>query len=323
MVLHSSAIWRSWTSLGRRAYSHQRAMNVFDRQTKLRQKTVSANNADVEVYDYLKEEVGFRVADRIFDIKRHFPKILDLGCGRGYVSRHISDDSVGHVTMCDMSAMHLDQAHAPQTVPFTKKVADEESLDFPDESMDLVVSSLSLHWVNDLPGVFQKIQKILRPDGVFLGAMWGGDTLFELRSSLQAAETERKGGVSPHISPFVTVQDIGSLMNRAGFTMLTIDTEDIKVGYPSMLHLIQDLKGMGENNAAWSRPLRLSKDVLVAANAIYQTLYGQEDGTVPATFHVVYMIGWKPHSSQPKPLERGTGDVSLKHLYRIDQVLPK
>nr|CAG4644120.1 EOG090X09JT [Lepidurus arcticus] len=303
-------------------------MNVFDRQTKQKQKNVAAKSPEVEVYDYLKEEIGFRLADRIFDIKKHFPNALDLGCSRGYVSRHITDDCIGHIVMCDTSKEYLEQATPPQIVPFTKKCLDEELLDFPNESMDLVVSSLSLHWINDLPAVFQKIQQILRPDGVFLGAMFGGDTLFELRSSLQAAEMERKGGVSPHISPFVTVQDIGSLMNRAGFNMLTIASD------LALLHLFVLLsyvcligyrryQRMGENNAAWNRPLRLHKDVLTAASAVYQTMYGHEDGTIPATFHILNMIGWKPHSSQPKPLERGAGDVSLKDLYRIDQIVPK
>jgi hypothetical protein len=110
-----------------------------------------------------------------------------------------------------------------------------------------------MHWVNDLPGAFSQIISCLKNDGVFIGAVFGGDTLYELRSSLQLAELERHGGIAPHISPFTEIRDIGSLLTRAGFTMLTVDTDEIVVGYPSMFELMWDLKGMGENNAAYNR----------------------------------------------------------------------
>lgn len=114
---------------------------------------------------------------------------------------------------------------------------------FDENSLDMVISNLSLHWVNDLPGCFRSIIKSLRPDGVFLASIFGGDTLFELRSSLQLAEMERKGGLSAHISPFAQVQDIGALLHQAGFKMLTIDTDELVIGYPSMFELMYDLKG--------------------------------------------------------------------------------
>lgn len=107
----------------------------------------------------------------------------------------------------------------------------------------MVISNLSLHWVNDLPGCFKTIMKSLKPDGVFIASFFGGDTLFELRSSLQLAELERKGGLSAHISPFIQVQDIGMLLQQAGFKMLTIDTDELVIGYPSMFELMYDLKG--------------------------------------------------------------------------------
>lgn len=116
--------------------------------------------------------------------------------------------------------------------------------------------------------------KSLKPDGVFMASLFGGETLFELRSSLQLADIERKGGISPHISPFTQIRDVGALLNHAGFTMLTIDTDEIVVTYPSIIELMYDLKGMGESNAAFNRPLTLSRDVLMAAGAIYQEMYG-------------------------------------------------
>lgn len=178
------------------------------------------------------------------------------------------------------------------------------------------MSSLSLHWVNNLPGCMQQIFKCLKPDGVFMAVLFGGDTLFELRSSLQLAELERKGGISPHISPFVQTQDIGSLLNRAGFKMLTIDTDEMVIGYPSMFELMFDLKGMAENNAALNRPLHLSRDVMVAAAAIYTELYKVENG-VSATFQLIHFVGWKPGPNQPKPLERGSANASFKDLGNI------
>ncbi|KAG5866554.1 hypothetical protein JTB14_012958 [Gonioctena quinquepunctata] len=148
----------------------------------------------------------------------------------------------------------------------------------------------------------------------------------ELRSSLQLAELERRGGLSPHISPFTEVRDVGNLLTRAGFTMLTIDTDEIVVRYPSMFELMWDLKGMAESNAALNRSLHLHRDTQFAASAIYQQLYGSTDPetgktTIPATFQIINMLGWKPHPQQPKPLERGTGDVSLKDLYKLDEII--
>merc|ERR1712020_109303 len=117
---------------------------------------------------------------------------------------------------------------------------------------------------------------------------FGGDTLFELRGALQLAELEREAGFGSHISPFVKVQDLGNLLNRTGFTMLTIDTDEIVVRFPTIMQLMRDLKGMGENNASWSRKLRINKDTLIAANAIYKGFYGLEDGYLPATFQIYF-----------------------------------
>ncbi|XP_049829781.1 arginine-hydroxylase NDUFAF5, mitochondrial [Schistocerca gregaria] len=300
-------------------------VDIFDREAKLYQRQRAALAADVELYDYLKEEVGYRLADRIFDIKRKFNCAVDLGCGRGYVSRHVLGDAVERLILCDMCPTWLDQAVLPESVEVERKIVDEEKLPFQPNSVDLVISSLSLHWVNDLPGTFHQILTCLKNDGVLIAALFGGDTLFELRSSLQLAELERHGGLSPHISPFTEIRDIGSLLTRAGFTMLTIDTDEIVVNYPSMFELMWDLKGMGENNAARNRKLNLRRDTMVAAAAIYKELYGKhkDDGTssVPATFQIIYMLGWKPDASQPKPLDRGTGEVSLRDLYRLDEII--
>ncbi|KAI0237178.1 Arginine-hydroxylase NDUFAF5, mitochondrial [Lamellibrachia satsuma] len=181
-----------------------------------------------------------------------------------------------------------------------------------------------LHWVNDLPGVFKQIFGALREDGCFLGAIFGGDTLFELRVALQLAEMEREGGFSPHISPFTTPQDLGNLLQRTGFNMLTIDTDEIVVNYPTMFELMADLKGMGESSCTWSRKPMLHRDTMLAAAAIYEEMYAHKDKEgVPATFQILSFIGWKPDPSQAKPAQRGSGQVSMKDIGKLDELVKK
>ncbi|XP_022903776.2 arginine-hydroxylase NDUFAF5, mitochondrial isoform X1 [Onthophagus taurus] len=301
-------------------------MQIFDRKTKTLQRERAASAQDVNLYDYLKEEIGYRLADRIFDIKRKFKCAADIGCSRGYVSKHISIDSVEELILCDVSQANLDSVIVGDGVKVIKQILDEENIHFESNSLDLVVSSLNLHWVNDLPKALNSIISALKQDGVFMASVFGGETLYELRSSLQLAELERRGGLSPHISPFTEVRDIGSLLTRAGFTMLTIDTDEIIVNYPTMFELMWDLKGMAESNAALNRSLHLHRDTQFAAAAIYEQLYGKYDeetqrSGIPATFQIINMIGWKPHPKQPKPIERGTGEVSLKDLHRLDEII--
>jgi len=190
-----------------------------------------------------------------------------------------------------------------------------ETLPYGPHTFDAVLSSLSLHWINDLPSVLSQINHVLKPDSPFLGAMLGGDSLFELRTSLQLAELDRRGGIATHTSPLADVRDVGGLLQRAGFRILTVDVDDLVVDYPSAFALMQDLQAMGESNAVLGRePAGMRRDVLAAAEAIYRELHGNEDGSVPATFRLIYMIGWKAGPNQRKPLERGSGMVSIKDI---------
>lgn len=156
-------------------------MNVFDRRAKLLQRERAARDANVELYDYIKDEVGDRLSDRIFDIKRKFGRALDLGCGRGHVSKRILSDSVDELVLADMSPSLLRQAATTEGVRVERQVVDEENLAFEAGSFDMVISCLSLHWVNDLPGCFKRVNDSLKNDGVFLAALFGGETLYELR----------------------------------------------------------------------------------------------------------------------------------------------
>ncbi|XP_076004274.1 arginine-hydroxylase NDUFAF5, mitochondrial [Genypterus blacodes] len=292
--------------------------NVFDRITKKRQKNWAASLQDHHQFDYLRDEVGSRVADRVFDIVRTFPLALDIGCGKSHIAEHLSKDVVESLILTDISEKTLKQSRQSE-IPTHCVLADEEFLPFKENTFDLVLSSLSLHWINDLPGALRQIHHVLKPDGVFIGAMVGGDTLYELRCSLQLAETEREGGFSPRVSPYTAVTDLGNLLGQAGFSMLTVDVDDVEVHYPGITEVMTDLQGMGESNCAWNRRSLLHRDTMLAAAAIYKEMYGVEGGSIPATFQILYMIGWKPHESQAKPAKRGSATVSFGDLSKISQ----
>uniref|UniRef100_A0A3Q2PJE8 Arginine-hydroxylase NDUFAF5, mitochondrial n=1 Tax=Fundulus heteroclitus TaxID=8078 RepID=A0A3Q2PJE8_FUNHE len=273
-------------------------MNVFNREMKRRQKNWAAVLEEGHQYDYLRDEVGSRVADRVYDIARTFPLALDIGGGKSHIAEHLSQ-----------------KLRRQSEIPTQCVLADEEFLPFKENTFDLVVSGL-LHWINDLPGALRQIHAVLKPDGVFIGAMVGGETLYELRCSLQLAEVEREGGFSPHVSPYTAVTDLGNLLGRAGFSMLTFqDIDDVQVHYPGIMEVMTDLQ-MGESNCAWNRRSMLHRDTMLAAAAIYK-MYGSEDGSVPATFEILYMIGWKPHESQAKPARRGSATASFRDLSKI------
>ncbi|MGQ7794285.1 methyltransferase domain-containing protein [Faunimonas sp. B44] len=191
-------------------------------------------------------------------------------------------------------------------------VGDEESLPFAPESLDLFVSVLSLHWANDLPGALVQIRRALRPDGLFLAAMLGGDTLTELRQTLAEAEAEVRGGASPRVLPFADVRDLGALLQRAGFALPVADRDVLTVRYDSAFHLMRDLRGMGAANVLVERDRRPPpRRLFLRAAEIYADRFADPDGRVRATFEVVSLSGWAPHEGQQKPARRGSATVSL------------
>uniref|UniRef100_A0A1I7XY54 Arginine-hydroxylase NDUFAF5, mitochondrial n=1 Tax=Steinernema glaseri TaxID=37863 RepID=A0A1I7XY54_9BILA len=198
---------------------------------KLQQRNWAATSPDYDVCQYVKDEIAYRVADKVYDLTKFNEVCLDLGCGGGHIAPNLIKENVGMLLQCDMSEGLVRRSHGAgdAEIPTLRVVADEELVPFRNSSIDLILTSLSAHWINDLPGWFNRCFQVLRPDGAIIGAMLAGDTLFELRCSLQLAEMERLGGVGAHVSPFVQPQDVGSLMNRAGFDMITLDTDDIEV----------------------------------------------------------------------------------------------
>ena len=191
-------------------------------------------------------------------------------------------------------------------------VADEEALPFGDGTLDLVVSALVLQFVNDLPGTLVQIRRALRPDGLFLAALIGGETLTELRQSFAAAESEVEGGASPHVAPFADLRELGALLQRAGFTLPVTDVDRLTVRYDSVFGLMRDLRRMGATNMLHARrrtPLR--RATLMRMAEIYAERFSDNDGRVRATFEIIWLSGWAPHPSQQQPLKPGTARTRL------------
>ncbi|KAM7539093.1 hypothetical protein Aperf_G00000050624 [Anoplocephala perfoliata] len=303
---------------------------VFDRKAKKLQRARASRREDPTLYDYLRNEAAFRLSDRVYDIVRVFDKAAELGCGRGHLIQYLTSDSIKFLYQCDSSPEVLKQIAPSPDVETQLLVVDEEFLPFADNSLNLVLSSLSLHWVNDLSSTFKQVLRVLKPDGCFLGVTFTTDTLYELRVALQLAETERLGGFYNHVNPFIESARFGELLKENGYSLISLDVDEIVIHYPSMFELMDDLRGMGESNAAINRPLRLNKNVLFAASSIYQERFGaaREGGKegercIPATFKLLFFIAWKPDPSQAKPLPRGSAEFSLKDLSRMDELSAK
>ena len=287
-------------------------LNLFDRKAVRRHRDRAA--AGLEEHDFLFAEIADRLTDRLLDVKRTFPLALDLGCHGGEVARTLGErGGIETLLQCDLSPKMVKKASG------IRFVADEEFLPIKDQSLDLVLSNLSLHWVNDLPGAFVQIRQALKQDGFFLGAMLGENTLHQLRESLMVAETEIEGGLSPRVSPYATVQDVGGLLQRAGFTMPVIDIDTITVSYPNMFKLMADLRGMGEMNAVSERRKTFSRrDTFMRAAEHYVKTFVNEgdvgEGCIPATFDVIFITAWSPDPDQPKPAKRGSATVSFADI---------
>lgn len=316
-----------------RCFSSQ-VKNIFDRGLKRRQREWSVKAPDSKYYDYLREESAERLVDRLDDISRSFPLALDIGCHRGHILSSLSKrkieesgkcGDIENLVQCDMSlkaiqenkAIHFSTKNNSGIEPF-HLVCDEEFLPFKPNTFDLVMSSMNLHWVNNLPSTLLRIKEILKPDGAFLGTILGGSTLHELKHCFFLSEQERRGGLSPHTSPFIGASDLAGLMQEAGFSLPTIDLETITIGYPDAITLMEHLQHMGESHAAFNRHFNVGKDTFLATASLYQEIYGKKDENgdffIPATFQLLHVIGWSPHDSQPKPCRRGSATHSLKSV---------
>ncbi|MEX2616890.1 MAG: methyltransferase domain-containing protein [Alphaproteobacteria bacterium] len=281
------------------------SMHVFDRRAVRAHRNRAAPG--FAAYDFLFRESADRLADRLLDIAREFPLAVDIGCHDGGLRNAVlASGRIGALLQSDLSEPMARRADGPVVV------ADEEALPFAEGRFDLAISNLSLHWVNDLPGTLLQIRRILKPDGLFLAATLGGDTLAELRECLMAAEIDLRDGASPRVSPFLEIRDAGALMQRAGFALPVIDSDRITVTYDNALKLLADLRGMGETDAAMARTRGFTrKDLFLRMAEIYHDRHAGPDGRIAATFEVIWLHGWAPHETQQQPLRPGSAEVRL------------
>ncbi len=272
------------------------APKIFDRPLYARRR---ARAARMDADRFLLDEAATHLAERLSTVRRRFDHGLELSSRPQ--SAALLAPFAENWTHTVLSAAEGEGS-----------VADEEALPFPPENFDLVVSALSLHAVNDLPGALIQIRRVLRPDGLFLAALFGGETLRELRAAFAAGETDMRGGISPRVAPFAEVRALGGLLQRAGFALSVADSERTTVHYREFKTLADDLRALGETNMLAERDKRpLRREVLGAALSHYAAESSDEAGKLIATFDTIYLTGWAPHESQPKPLRPGSAAARL------------
>ncbi len=292
------------------------SMNIFDRAI-LRQRRDRAA-ARLRGHDFLFAEAAERLADRLDDVTRKFPRALDLGCHDGTLSRVLAGrGGIETLVQCDLSPA---MARAAATNGAPSLAGDEEALPFAPQSFDLIVSVLGLHWVNDLPGALIQIRQALKPDGLFLGALLGGETLTELRAALIEAELAEEGGASPRVAPFAELRDAGGLLQRAGFALPVADADRLAVSYAHALALMCELRAMGESNVLIERRRGFTRRATLArAAAIYAEKFAEADGRLRASFEIVTLTGWAPHPCQPQALAPGSATTRLADALETEE----
>ena len=272
---------------------------IFDRLLQRRRRFRTAASP---ASNFLLDHVAGEFADRLSVVLRRFDLAVDLATPGDAVRvalRRLT--SVAMIVGADVIA---------RGKPFV--IADEEALPFRGESLDLVVSGLALHFANDLPGVLTQIRRALKPDGLFLAALLGGETLTELRQAFAEAETEIEGGVSPRVAPFADLRQLGGLLQRAGFALPVTDVERLTVRYASAFELMHDLRGMGAANALVARRrLPSRRQTILRMADIYAHRFADSDGRIRATFDIVWLSGWAPHPDQQQPLKPGSAKMRL------------
>lgn len=283
----------------------EQPQQLFDRSLLRRRR--ARTRAFLPQADFLLREAADGLADRLATVAREFPVAVDLGAQAGYVGDALrASGKVGQVISCDSDLELLSER------PGLKVASDEEALPFADASLDLVSSGLALQWVNDLPGALVQVRRALRPDGLFLAALVGGETLADLRQAMLDAEAEVTGGASPRVAPMIEIRDMGALLQRAGFALPVADSDTLTVRYGNPLNLLRDLRHMGWANALQARSrMPMRRDVLMRAMEHFAKRAADEDGRVRARFDIVYASGWAPHESQQKPLRPGSAKMRL------------
>jgi len=272
--------------------------------------------------DFLQRRAALDLTERLEGIMRDFPLAVDLSARTGAFREALAASEaaarVGLLVEADLSAAMLTGRASPRVA------LDEERLPFAPASLDLIVSTLGLHWTNDVVGALIQIRRALKPDGLFLGALLGGATLTELRQALTQAEVEMLGGAGSRVSPFADSRDAAGLLQRAGFALPVADVDRVTVSYEHPLKLLADLRAMGETNVLAERhPRPLTRALIARLSEIYIQQFAGPDGRVPATFEIVTLTGWAPHESQQQPLKPGSAKMRLADaLGTVEHRLP-
>lgn len=276
--------------------------DLFDRHL-IRMRRARALRAGT-LPDFLLRRGAEEIAGRLAAIARGFDPVVLIGAAPGVLGEALGLGA-GAVEMTSSAGPSPNGAGA-------RVIGEEEALPFRDGALGLVVSGLTLQWVNDLPGTLIQIRRALKPDGLFLGAVLGGRTLTELREAFIAAETELEGGASPRVMPMADIRDYGALLQRAGFALPVADADAFTVTYASPLGLLRDLRAMGATNALGARRRSfLRRATLMRALAIYAERFPAPGGRVRASFEIIHLAGWGPHESQQKPLRPGSAAARL------------
>ena len=277
---------------------------VFDRNLVRQKRNRSAPH--LKEHGFLIDWGMEQISNRLKDIKRKYPLALQIGCRTDKLNKN--DFGIEKLIKLDIAENLLPDIQA-----------NEELLPFRDNSFDLVTSPLNLHSTNDLPGTLLQINRILKPDGLFIAAMLGGETLYEARDIMQNAEMVLSGGTSPRIAPFADMQQMGALMQRAGFNLPVVDSEKVTVTYDHPFKLFNDLRFMGETNTLLMRRKNFSsRKYFQEVAKEYQKKYSDGD-KIKATFDVIFLIGWAPHESQQKPLQPGSAQNRLSEALNTQE----
>ena len=284
-------------------------------------------SAGFDQVNYLKTAVADRIMDRIDTIRRDLPRVLEVGCHTGELTEMLMDcDKITTVNAFDPS---------PQMVARTEArfqgrggvdvaVAGFDDVPFDGEMFDAVISAYALHWANDLPGSLIQLRQRLKPDGVLLVALAGGETLNHLRNCLAVAESDIMGGMSPRVLPMGDIRDMGGLIGRAGLTMPVADSDIITVTYPDLLTVLMELRAMGEGNAMTDRLKSMTpRSVFLRAAELYRDQYGTPDGRIAVSFEIITLTGWAPDASQPQPLKPGSAQVRLADALGVSETDPE
>jgi len=276
---------------------------VFDRLAVRRHR---ARAARLGLAEFLQEEAAARLADRLDDVTRRFPRALIVGARGGAMRRALG--ARGGIELL----VEVDEAPAFLAGDAAGVVAEAEAVPFAAGAFDLVLSPLSLHWANDLPGALIQLRRALKPDGLLLASLLGGETLSELAESFLAAELAEEGGASPRVSPMADPRELAGLLQRAGFALPVVDSDRMTATYRDAFALMAELRAMGETNALRERRRHPSRrGTLMRMAAIYRERFGADEGRIRATFDLVTLTAWAPHESQPKPLRPGRAMARL------------